>query len=64
MEHCTNCKHCLKACFADAMQDDKDNTWVKTENCVGCGGCYSVCPALGAIEIEPTEAEYAPMVHH
>lgn len=64
VEHCSNCKRCLKACFADAMQDDEKNTWVKTENCVGCGGCYSVCPEPGAIEIEATEAEYAPMVHH
>jgi dihydroorotate dehydrogenase (fumarate)/dihydropyrimidine dehydrogenase (NAD+) subunit PreA len=63
-EYCTNCKRCLKACFSDAMQDDEKNTWVKTENCVGCGGCYSVCPAEGAIEIEQTEHVPAPMVHH
>jgi len=50
-EKCTNCKRCLKACFSDAMQEDEKNTWVKEENCVGCGGCYSVCPEHGAIEI-------------
>lgn len=64
VENCTNCKRCLKACFADAMQDADDHTWVKTENCVGCGGCYSVCPAPGAIEIEPVGNVCAPMVQH
>jgi len=48
---CKNCKLCLKACFYQAMQDGDDATWVKTENCIGCGGCYSVCPVKGAIEI-------------
>ena len=48
---CKNCKLCLKACFYQAMQDGEDATWVKTENCIGCGGCYSVCPVKGAIEI-------------
>ena len=50
-ETCKNCKLCLKACFYQAMQDGDDATWVKTENCIGCGGCYSVCPVKGAIEI-------------
>jgi dihydroorotate dehydrogenase (fumarate)/dihydropyrimidine dehydrogenase (NAD+) subunit PreA len=59
---CTNCKRCLKVCFSDAMQDDENHTWVKTENCVGCGGCYSVCPAPGAIEINPLETTCAPVV--
>ncbi len=48
---CKNCKLCLKACFYQAMQDGDEATWVKTENCIGCGGCYSVCPVNGAIEI-------------
>lgn len=48
---CQNCKLCLKACFYQAMQDDEDKPWVKEENCIGCGGCYSVCPVSGAIEI-------------
>jgi len=48
---CKNCKLCLKACFYDAMQDGEDATWVQAENCIGCGGCYSVCPVEGAIEI-------------
>ena len=61
---CTNCKRCLKVCFSDAMQDDENHTWVKTENCVGCGGCYSVCPAPGAIEINPLETTCAPVVQH
>ena len=51
-ENCINCKMCLKACFADAMQDGETHTRVNTGNCVGCGGCYSVCPAEGAIAIE------------
>jgi dihydroorotate dehydrogenase (fumarate)/dihydropyrimidine dehydrogenase (NAD+) subunit PreA len=48
---CKNCKLCLRACFYQAMQDGDDATWIKTENCIGCGGCYSVCPVKGAIEI-------------
>ncbi|NQU14822.1 MAG: tRNA-dihydrouridine synthase [Desulfobacteraceae bacterium] len=48
---CNYCQRCLKACFYQAMQDGEDHTWVKEENCVGCGGCYSVCPVAGAINI-------------
>jgi dihydroorotate dehydrogenase (fumarate)/dihydropyrimidine dehydrogenase (NAD+) subunit PreA len=33
------------------MQDGGKTNWVMEENCVGCGGCYSVCPSPGAIEI-------------
>jgi uncharacterized Fe-S center protein len=39
-ENCINCKMCLKTCFSDAMQDGEKHTWVNTENCVCCGGCY------------------------
>lgn len=53
-EKCIYCKMCLKACFSDAMQDGDETTWVKVENCVGCGGCYSVCPVPGAVEIYTT----------
>jgi len=50
---CNHCRRCLKACFYQAMQDGEGHTWVKEENCVGCGGCYSVCPIAGAINILP-----------
>jgi len=48
---CNHCQRCLKVCFYQAMQDGEDYTWVKEENCIGCGGCFSVCPVPGAIEI-------------
>jgi dihydroorotate dehydrogenase/Pyruvate/2-oxoacid:ferredoxin oxidoreductase delta subunit len=48
---CNYCKRCLKACFYQAMQDGGEKTWVRQENCIGCGGCFSVCPVPGAIEI-------------
>ena len=51
LEVCTNCGRCLKACFYQAMQPGDEATWVKEENCIGCGGCYSVCPVPGAIDI-------------
>jgi dihydroorotate dehydrogenase (fumarate)/dihydropyrimidine dehydrogenase (NAD+) subunit PreA len=50
-ELCNYCQRCFKVCFYQAMQDGEDHTWVKEENCIGCGGCYSVCPVPGAIEI-------------
>ena len=50
-EYCTYCKRCLKACFYDGMQDDDAKVWVQQDNCVGCGGCLSVCPVPGAIDI-------------
>ena len=50
-EVCNHCKRCLSACFYQAMQDGENATWVKEENCIGCGGCYSVCPVSGAVEI-------------
>lgn len=50
-ENCTHCQLCMNACFSDAMQDGGKTNWVMEENCVGCGGCYSVCPSPGAIEI-------------
>jgi dihydroorotate dehydrogenase subfamily 1 len=52
-ELCNNCKRCMNVCFADAMQLGKESTWIKSENCIGCGGCYSICPVEGAIEINP-----------
>ena len=50
-ELCTGCKRCLDACFRDAMHDAGEKTAVLEKNCVGCGGCFSVCPAKGAIRI-------------
>lgn len=50
-DYCTNCGRCLKACFYDAMQAGDEHTWVQAENCIGCGGCYSVCPVPGAVNI-------------
>jgi dihydroorotate dehydrogenase (fumarate)/dihydropyrimidine dehydrogenase (NAD+) subunit PreA len=50
-ELCTHCRRCLKVCFYDAMQDGDETVWVLDENCVGCGGCFSVCPVPGAIQI-------------
>ena len=50
-EFCNNCGRCLKACFYEGMQEGSENTWVQEDNCIGCGGCYSVCPVPGAIDI-------------
>jgi dihydroorotate dehydrogenase/NAD-dependent dihydropyrimidine dehydrogenase PreA subunit len=50
-ETCNNCGRCLKACFYDAMQSGSERPWVQEQNCIGCGGCYSVCPVHGAIQI-------------
>lgn len=50
-ELCSYCRRCLSACFYDAMQDDGRTVWVREDKCIGCGGCYSVCPTEGAIEI-------------
>ena len=48
------------------MQDGEENTWVNADNCIGRGGCYSVCPAEGAIEIEVVSESKPcePMVQH
>ena len=50
-EFCNNCGRCLKACFYQAMQEGSEHTSVQQDNCIGCGGCYSVCPVPGAIDI-------------
>lgn len=50
-EYCNDCKRCLKACFYEGMREGGDGVWVQEEDCVGCGGCLSVCPAPGAIDI-------------
>ncbi len=50
-EYCNNCRRCLQACFYQAMQKGEDHPWVKEDNCIGCGGCYSVCPVAAAIEM-------------
>ena len=52
-EVCSDCSRCLLACFQDAMQQGEGHTWVDTKSCIGCGGCISVCPTPGAIEIAP-----------
>ena len=48
---CNNCGRCLNVCFYDAMQQGEGHTLVRTENCIGCGGCYSVCPVPEAVII-------------
>ncbi len=50
---CKNCGRCLKICFYGGMQRGKGKPFIREENCVGCGGCYSVCPVPGAVEIRP-----------
>jgi NAD-dependent dihydropyrimidine dehydrogenase PreA subunit len=50
-ERGTPCARCLKACFYQAMQLGDKAAWVNDEICIGCCGCYSVCPVPGAIEI-------------
>lgn len=50
-EYCNYCKRCLRSCFSEAMQDGGEKVWVQEDNCVGCGGCLSVCPVPGAIDI-------------
>ena len=50
-EYCTCCMRCLRACFYDAMKGDNEKVWVQEDHCVGCGGCLSVCPVPGAIDI-------------
>jgi dihydroorotate dehydrogenase (fumarate)/dihydropyrimidine dehydrogenase (NAD+) subunit PreA len=40
----------MPTCFYDGMQDQGGKVWVQEENCVGCGGCLSVCPVPGAID--------------
>jgi NAD-dependent dihydropyrimidine dehydrogenase PreA subunit len=50
-EYCNYCKRCLKACFYRAMQNNGEKVWVQEDDCVGCGGCFSVCPTPGAIDI-------------
>jgi dihydroorotate dehydrogenase subfamily 1 len=52
-EFCNHCRRCLKVCFYAAMQDGGDKAFVRQENCIGCGGCFSVCPVPGAIEMHP-----------
>lgn len=50
-QYCTYCRRCLSACFYNSMQDDGEKVWVQEDNCVGCGGCLSVCPIPGSIDI-------------
>ena len=49
--YCKNCQLCLKACFSGGMQYNGHKTFVQAESCVGCGGCYSICPVEGAIDM-------------
>jgi dihydroorotate dehydrogenase (fumarate)/dihydropyrimidine dehydrogenase (NAD+) subunit PreA len=50
-DSCNYCKRCLEACFYGGMQDDGETVQVQEGNCIGCGGCLSVCPMPGAIDI-------------
>jgi dihydroorotate dehydrogenase (fumarate)/dihydropyrimidine dehydrogenase (NAD+) subunit PreA len=44
-ERCTACGQCVKSCFNDALNKDGDQIITRSENCIGCELCYSVCPA-------------------
>lgn len=50
-DYCNYCQRCLRSCFYNAMQDGGDKVWVREDNCIGCGGCLSVCPVPGAIDL-------------
>src|SRR5208283_5978370 len=44
-ERCTACGQCVKSCFNDALNKDGDQIITRSENCIGCELCYSMCPA-------------------
>jgi len=44
-ERCTACGQCVKSCFNDALNKDGDQIITRSENCIGCELCYSICPA-------------------
>lgn len=50
-EKCTKCYNCVRSCFYDAIEKEKDRVVSRSENCIGCQLCFSVCPA-GAISFE------------
>jgi Fe-S-cluster-containing hydrogenase component 2 len=33
------------------MQEGEEQPRVREKNCIGCGGCFSLCPVHGAIDI-------------
>jgi dihydroorotate dehydrogenase (fumarate)/dihydropyrimidine dehydrogenase (NAD+) subunit PreA len=43
-EKCTRCWNCVRSCFYDAMRRGDEDVITRTENCIGCELCYSVCP--------------------
>lgn len=60
---CTGCGACYNKCPVNAivMEYDEEGFLFPriTENCVHCGLCESVCPALHPLKLHPTPSAYA-----
>lgn len=52
-----SCRRCEEACTAEAITSENGALSVRSERCVGCGTCATVCPT-GALEIAyPNDAQ-------
>ncbi|MDZ7665453.1 MAG: 4Fe-4S binding protein [Desulfotignum sp.] len=45
-------RHVPEGVFCRCHAAGDETVYVKEENCVGCGGCLSVCPVTGTIEMK------------
>lgn len=54
---CTSCGACLERCYFGALHvDEKEQTMVEGEKCLGCGLCRIVCP-VEAISLQAVRPE-------
>ena len=42
---CRRCKLCQTRCNVGAITIEEKRAFIDTERCVGCGACFSICPA-------------------
>jgi dihydroorotate dehydrogenase (fumarate)/dihydropyrimidine dehydrogenase (NAD+) subunit PreA len=43
-EKCTRCWNCVRSCFYGALGQGDDEVVTRTNDCIGCELCFSVCP--------------------
>jgi glutamate synthase domain-containing protein 2 len=60
-ERCIRCQVCVRQCANDVHEYDEDEDVVlsRSEDCVGCHRCSTLCPT-GAVSIRRSELEFRP----
>lgn len=53
----SNCRKCVDACLASAIDVGRNEIKIDAHACVNCGACVPVCPTNALVALSPRDAE-------